>query len=133
MPGLVWWPERIPAGATGDEIVQLIDLLPTLVTAAGGHVEPTCHVDGINLLDIWTGKAVAPDRTIFWEWQSERADQIAALRGKFKLIVTGGGKSELYDVVDDPAERRDISAEHPELTSELRDDLTAWLKTEIHR
>ncbi len=133
VPGLVCWPGRIPAGTTGDEIVQLIDLLPTFVAAADGHVEPAWRVDGINLLDVWTGKAVAPDRTIFWEWQSERADQIAAMRGKFKLVASGGGKSELYDVVADPAERRDISAEHPELTTELRDELAAWLKTEIHQ
>ena len=133
VPGLAWWPGRIPAETTGEEIVQLIDLLPTFVAAASGRVEPAWHVDGINLLDVWRGKAIAPDRTIFWEWQSERADQIAVMRGKFKLVATAGGKSELYDVVGDPAERRDISAEHPELTKELRDELTAWLKTEIHR
>ncbi len=133
VPSLVWWPGHVPAGTSGSEIVQLIDLLPTIVAAAGGGVEPAWRVDGINLLDVWTGKAAAPDRTIYWEWQSERGDQIAAMRGNFKLVATGGGKSELYDVVGDPAERRDISAEHPELTSELRDELAAWLKTEVHR
>jgi arylsulfatase A len=133
VPGLVWWPGHVPAGVAGKEVVQLIDLLPTFVAAAGGTVKPGWRVDGINLLDVWAGKSVAPDRTIFWEWQSERADQIAAMRGEFKLVVSGGGKSELYDVVGDPAERRDISAEHPEITKELRDELAAWLKTEVHR
>jgi arylsulfatase A len=133
VPALVWWPGHVPAGTAGSEIVQLIDLLPTFVAAADGRVEPAWHVDGINLLDVWSGKAAAPDRTIYWEWQSERTDQIAAMRGRFKLVATGGGKSELYDVVGDPAERRDISAEHPELTSELRDELAAWLQTEVHR
>ena len=80
----------------------------------------------------WTGSTFstcgrasphAAERTLFWEWQGERADQIAAMRGQFKLVVTGGGKTELYDVVGDPAERRDVSAEHPELTKELRDEL----------
>ena len=32
------------------------------------------------------------------------------LKGQFKLVITRGGKPELYDVVADPAERRDISA-----------------------
>ncbi len=133
VPGLVWWPGRVPAGVAGKELVQLIDLLPTFVSAAGGSVDPAWHVDGTNLLDVWTGKSDAAERTLFWEWQSERADQIAAMRGQFKLVVTGGGRGELYDVVGDPAERRDVSAEHPELTKELRDELTAWLKTEVHR
>ena len=68
----------VPAGVAGKEVVQLIDLLPTFVAAAGGLLSPAWHVDGINLLDVWTGKSAAPERTIFWEWQSERADQIAA-------------------------------------------------------
>ena len=55
------------------------------------------------------------------------------MRGPFKLVITGGGKPELYDVVGDPAERRDVSAEHPELTRQLRDELAAWLKTEVRR
>ena len=37
-----------------------------------------------------------------------------------------GGRSELYDVVGDRAGGRDVSAEHPELTKELRDELAAW-------
>ena len=57
---------------------------------------------------------------MFWEWRSEGANQLAALRGQWKLVVTRGGKPELYDVVGDPGERRDISAAHPELTRRLR-------------
>jgi arylsulfatase A-like enzyme len=133
VPGVVWWPGRIPAGSVGKEVVQLIDLLPTFVAAAGGAVDTKWHVDGVNLLEVWAGKADAPERIHFWEWQSERANQLAALEGPFKLIVTGGGKPELYDVVNDPAERRDISAEQPELTKRLGKELAAWLKTEVKR
>jgi len=133
VPGLAYWPGRIPAGVVDQEVMQLIDLLPTFVAAAGGSVNPSWQVDGTNLLAVWTGKAVAPERTLFWEWQSEKYDQLAALRGQFKLVVTHGGKSELYDVVGDPAERRDVSAQYPELTTQLRDELAAWLKTETPR
>jgi hypothetical protein len=74
-----------------------------------------------------------PERTFFWEWRSEGCDQLAALEGRFKLVVTRGGKPELYDVECDASERRDISAGHPALTKELRAKLDAWLQTEIHR
>jgi hypothetical protein len=103
------------------------------VAAAGATVDPQWHIDGANLIAVWSGGAPAPERTLFWEWQSEGADQLAALRGRFKLVVTRGGKSELYDVVADPAERRDISASYPELTTELRDEIKGWLKTETRR
>ena len=133
VPAFACWPGRIPAGVSTAEVMQLTDLLPTFVAAAGGKVDPAWHVDGTNLLDVWTGKAAAPERTMFWEWRSEGSNQLAALRGQFKLVVTRGGKPELYDVVGDPAERRDISAEYPELTRQLRDELDAWLETETRR
>ena len=133
VPSLASWPGRIPAGVVDPDVMQLIDLLPTLTTAAGGSVNPSWHVDGVNLLPVWTGEAPAPERTLFWEWQSENCDQLAAMRGRFKLVVNHGGKSELYDVVGDPAERRDVSARYPDLTRQLRDELAAWLKTETVR
>jgi arylsulfatase A-like enzyme len=133
VPFAACWPGRIPAGAVSGDVIQLIDLLPTFLAAAGGSANASWHVDGANLLPLWTGNAAAPERTLFWEWQSERSDQLAALRGRFKLVVSHGGKSELYDVVGDPAERRDVSAQYPELTEKLRDELAAWLKTESPR
>src|SRR5262249_21743199 len=133
VPFVACWPGRIPAGHVSQDAMQLIDLLPTFLAAAGGAVNPSWRVDGIDLLPIWTGKSTAVERTLFWEWQSERSDQLAAMHGRFKLVVSHGGKSELYDVVNDPAERRDVSAGYPELTEKLREELGAWLKTETPR
>jgi arylsulfatase A len=129
VPALVSWPGTVPEGVVAQEVVHLTDLLPTFVAAAGGSVDPAWRVDGINQLPVWTGKASATERTLFWEWQSEGSNQLAALRGQFKIVVTQGGKPELFDVVADPAERRDLSAQHPELTRQLRQELDAWLKT----
>ena len=133
VPGLVSWPGRIPGGLVSQVNVHLADLLPTLVSAAGGKVDPSWHVAGENLLPLWTGQAKPPDRTLFWEWQSEGANQLAALRGDDKLIITGGGRPELYDVAADPAERRDLSAVHPQIAKQLRLQLDAWMGTEDPR
>ena len=38
-------------------MTHLTDLLPTFVAAAGGKVDPAWHVDGTNMLAVWTGKA----------------------------------------------------------------------------
>jgi arylsulfatase A-like enzyme len=133
VPGLVSWPGTIPAGSIGPEVVHLTDLMPTLLAAAGGHVEPAWHMDGINLLPVWTGRGPPVERTLFWEWRSEGSSQLAALRNQMKLVVTAGGRPELYNVVNDPAERRDLSAQFPQLTAQLRTALDAWLKTEVSR
>ncbi len=133
VPGLAYWPGKIRAGTVCQENVHLADLLPTLVAAAGGTPDPAWHIDGVSLLPLWTGLAHAPERTLFWEWQSEGADQLAALRGDFKLVIARGGKPELYDLSLDPAERRDLSATHPQQVQQLRSELAAWIATEDPR
>ncbi len=133
VPGFVFWPGKVPAGRVCDENVLLMDLLPTFVAASGGTVEPSWKIDGVNLLPVWTGTAHAPERTMFWEWQSEGTDQLAALRGDWKLVMDHGGKPELYDLAADPAERRDLSATHPEQVRRLRSELESWMATQDPR
>jgi len=133
VPGLVCWPGKIPAGQVCHENVHLADLLPTLVAAAGGTLDAAWHIDGSNVLPLWTGHGHAPDRTLFWEWQSEGADQLAALRGDFKLMIARGGKPELYDIAADPGERRDLSATHPQRVKQLQSELEGWIATEDPR
>ena len=133
VPGLVSWPARIPAGQVSGGNVHLADLLPTLVAAAGGSIDPSCHVDGVNQLPAWTGQGPSPERTLFWEWRNEGADQIAALRGDRKLIIVRGGKPELYDVSADPSERRDIAASNPQQVKQFQAELKAWIATEDPR
>ncbi|HEY7425251.1 MAG TPA: hypothetical protein VH682_13550, partial [Gemmataceae bacterium] len=87
-------------------------------------------VDGRNLLPVWEGKAKAPERTLFWEWRTEGSRQLVAMRGDWKLVLTGNNAPEMFDVANDPGERRSIIAEHPKLAKQLRKELDDWLATE---
>ena len=129
VPGLVRWPGRIPAGRKYDQVVHMTDVMPTLVAAAGGRVDAAWKVDGANLLDAWMGKAAPPERTVFWEWGAERYNMHAAMRGDFKLLDMGGNRF-LYNVAEDPGERRTVAAEYPEIFKQLQAELEAWLATE---
>jgi arylsulfatase A-like enzyme len=131
VPALACWPDHIPAGTISRDVMRTTDLFPTLLAAAGSTPDPSWRVDGVNLLPAWTGRARAPDRTLFWEWRREGSNQLAALHGELKLVVTEGGRPELFDVAADPAERRNIAAEHPEVAQRLQAGLNAWLATEI--
>jgi arylsulfatase A-like enzyme len=139
VPAVVSWPGTIPEGVTLNELIGTIDLLPTILAAAGTTPEPSWHVDGIDVLPYLTGKSAVdgkhalPERTMFWEWRSEGTNQTAAMRGAFKLVVIGTQRPELFKVDDDPAERRNVAALHPELYKELRAELKAWLDTETTR
>jgi arylsulfatase A-like enzyme len=133
VPAFATWPGHVPGGAESQEIMSTLDLMPTFLAAAGTAPEAAWHVDGINLVPAWTSKTQLPPRTLFWEWRSEGGNQLAALRGNDKLVITHGGAGELFDVAADPAERRNIASQAPEIYRELGEQLKAWMETEVHQ
>ncbi len=130
VPFAVRWPGRVRAGSVTDEVLQMTDLFPTIL-AASGATETPGDLDGRDLIPLWTADTPLPPRTLFWEWRSEGSHQLAAMRGDEKLVITGGGRPELFDVKDDPAERKNIAALRPERVKRLNEELKAWMATEI--
>jgi len=128
VPGLVRWPGRVPAGRRFDQPVHMTDVMPTFLAAAGGRPDPAWRVDGTNLIDVWTGKSPAPERTLFWEFNVEGVQMHAAMRGDFKLLQIGAANF-LYNVRNDPGERRVLNAAEPDLSQRLRKELEAWHST----
>lgn len=142
VPAVVRWPGKIPGGKVSQEIVHMIDVFPTLLAAAGNEPRAEWRVDGANMLAVWQGKAKGPERTLFWEWRSEQAFQLAAMRGNFKLVIPDrdmfnglrageARKAELYDLSRDPAERRTIAFHHPAMVTNMVNQIFAWLETEV--
>jgi arylsulfatase A-like enzyme len=130
VPAVVRWPGKVPARGDSHEIIHNCDVFPTLLSAAGGEPDPKWNIDGHNMLDVWTGKAKAPDRILFWEWREGGDVQYAAMHGDLKIVISGGNKPELFNVEDDPAERRELNALHPGEVKRMNDALQAWLATE---
>ena len=131
-PAVVRWPGRVPAGKKSDEVVHMIDVMPTMLAAAGGAPDPAWKVDGANMLDVWLGKAPAPDRTVFWEFPWKNYGMYAAMRGDWKLLEIGGTPF-LYNVKLDPQERRTLAPAHPDVLKRLQADLRAWQASEVKR
>jgi arylsulfatase A-like enzyme len=130
VPGLARWPGHVAEGKVSSELVHMTDLFPTFLSAAGARPKPAWKIDGRDLLPAWSGREKGPERTLFWEWRAEGAQQLAAMRGDMKLVLTAGNRPELFDVEKDPAERRSVIAEYPKLAKQLEDELKAWLATE---
>jgi arylsulfatase A-like enzyme len=130
VPAAVRWPRQVPAGKVSDEVVHMTDIFPTVLAAVQSQPEPAWKLDGQNLIDVWRGTAKSPPRTLFWEWRAEGYNQLAAMRGNLKLVVTGNTAPELYDVVADPGEMRSLHAEHPKVMKQLQEDVKAWIGTE---
>ncbi|GAB4340904.1 MAG: sulfatase [Candidatus Abyssubacteria bacterium] len=59
-PLIIRWPRRIPAGATIEQLVSTLDIMPTLLHAANSSVPE--QVQGISLLRLATGTSAEPVR-----------------------------------------------------------------------
>jgi arylsulfatase A-like enzyme len=130
VPTFVRWPGKVPAGKVSDDVLAMIDLMPTFCAATGTELPSELKLDGRNVLDVLTGKSPAPQRTLFFEWREGGNTQLAALHGNMKLVINGENRPELYDVEADPAERINQAADYAELTKQLDGELASWMATE---
>lgn len=125
VPFCMKWPGHLPEGKVYQEPVIQLDVLPTLVSAAGGKVDPDWKLDGVDLIPYLTGKkATTPHESLFWRY----GDQWAVRHGDYKLVVgdEGSGSPELYNLTQDISETHDLAAEQREKVKELQSLYDAW-------
>jgi len=129
VPAVVRWPEGIRGGREVDALTGYIDVYPTLKRIAGLTGPDPNPLDGQDMLDVLRGEVGAPRRAWFSMFARSEREQVALTRKPWKLIVQGPSVLErgalrsariaLYDVWDDPGERKDVAASHPETVRDL--------------
>lgn len=121
VPMVVSWPARWEGGRTYDGVVSVMDILPTLRSAAGGG--PATETDGIDLTPYLDGTATQPDRTLFWH-----SGKLMAVRnGEHKVIQTPDERV-LYNLAQDPGETVDLSDQLPETYARLYESFRQWCR-----
>ena len=113
---------RPPGGGAGrwvGEVVQHVDVAPTLLLAAG--LVPDGRMAGRDLRAVQDGDAGMPS---FAEEWSGRTHRVSVREGGWKLVRSPAGK--LYDLAHEPSESRDVSAEHPEVVLRLESLIAAY-------
>ena len=135
------WPGHFRAGHHSDRIAAHIDLMPTLLDAAGVVPQNGDNFDGISVLPLLMGSPENwPDRSLFI--QTHRGDRpIAehhvAIRSQFWKLVhpSGFGQNqmpenvpfELYHIMTDPGEEYNLAGKNPHRVSSMRQDYARWL------
>ncbi|MFF0728584.1 sulfatase [Streptomyces sp. NPDC004134] len=136
VPFVVEWPAVVPAGVTYRQPTSLVDVLPTLLEAAGVEPDPDRTIDGRSILRaLATGRRM--DRGDLFYYDDQRTPSVgncnAVRRGDWKLHVrrvpgpyfTGRAFSpteelpQLFDLARDPGECYDLSRHYPELVTTL--------------
>lgn len=114
VPGLAWWPGKIPAGTSTDAITTMMDVLPTFAKLARAPLAADRRIDGVDIFPVLVGSPASPPRDSFLY---HRGFLLEAVRsGPWKLHLA---KKELYNLATDLGEATDVAAQHPDIVRRL--------------
>lgn len=108
----------VEKGLAVSQPVQTIDLLPTVL--GGLDVPPAARLRGRDLRPLLgepVGVASDQGRAV-----AETDTHTLLAQGKYRLVChRRSGACQLFDIVSDPGQKRDVANEHPQVTSSMRD------------
>jgi arylsulfatase A-like enzyme len=143
------WPGRVPGGTRIDEVVESIDIMPTLLDFSqlpqpkgiqGQSLVPLLNIKGDAPAAAWKRRPAITEKTVMRvasdapdpgnerdvSWQS-----FAINDGDWKLIrhtirPAGRPEFELFDAQRDPLDQHDVAKDHPDVASRLAKALDGW-------
>lgn len=128
VPCWIRWP-RGKIGEPRDVTIptQNIDLLPTLCDFCGVTKPQRAAADlayqGQSLAPLLRGKQELPARKFVVQYgQTPQKFEACIISGQWRLVKG----EELYDIVADLAQEKNVAAEHPAVVKELRDYYESW-------
>ncbi len=141
------WPQTLEP-ADRPELVSSIDLVPTMLAAAGARMPGV--LPGLNLMpNMRSGLTIGRDQ-IFGEGFAHDIADIHkpeasllyrwTIEGQWKLLLTYDGevnryqtthprtekRPQLFNLMKDPHEKVNLAGQHPELVAKLAGDLSDW-------
>lgn len=139
-PLIAYWPDKLSAGKQSKEIAAHIDLFPTILDACNVSLPKDLNIDGRSFWPILTGENNDwPDRPIVF--QAHRGNtpvqyhNFALRTNKWKLLHSSGflnysfegePQFELYDMVNDPLEMKDLAVSNPDVVKRLKQEYEKW-------
>lgn len=136
VPLLVYGPPSLGQGRVLEEVIQNIDIAPTILEMAG--IKKPSQMQGQSFLPILQAKKTAWRNQAFYEYYWEFSfpqtpTTFGVRRGNYKFIFYHGiwDNFEFYDLSTDPEEKNNLYrvAKFQPLIKELRAELWNWLQT----
>ena len=123
VPFYIRWPDHIKSGETG-QLAQDIDIMPTLLGLCNIKIEQVKPIDGIDLSMIVKGKKKPFDRYIFSRQGNQNLVNCnsSVRNNTFRLVLTRKD-TLLYNLNEDPGQKRNISGTEKETTLSLLGEL----------
>ncbi|MFK8060819.1 MAG: sulfatase-like hydrolase/transferase, partial [Polaribacter sp.] len=131
-PYLIYVPWRNSNVNSSDYPVTGADFYPTILEYANIDLLENEHKDGISLKSIIDKNQVPNERSLYWHYPhygNQGGDPSSIIRkGKWKLIhYYENNSNELYNLENDPFEKKNFAKKEVEVTKELLLNLKNWL------
>jgi arylsulfatase A-like enzyme len=120
VPLVVRFPDGRWSGTRVRDLVQLVDVVPTVLGSLGA--DRRAEMSGHDLADLIGGSAGAGTAFI----EGEDAYAVRTER-RMHLLDIEDGHRETYDIVADPGEREDLTGRHPDEEKALEATLLGWI------
>jgi len=126
VPAIFWWPGTIKPGViTG--MGSELDVLRTFAGVAGADAPSDRVMDGYDLSSTLKRGDPSPRHTLFYYASTGNGVLSAVRRDSFKAFfvmpatdAASPATPQLYNLDQDPSEKYDLAAKHPEIVAALR-------------
>ncbi len=138
LPAIVNWPAKLKPTVV-NEPLHHVDIMPTILAMVGGKGSPGKPFDGKDATATIAEGKPSPHEDILINVELFRG---ALRKGKWKLVKLAllPGKTELFDVENDPGEKVNVADQHPDVVKDLEGRLLAyarqakmseWMKSQV--
>ena len=126
VPGLVRWPNAIPAGSVSHQPITGNDYFPTLLTALDIPLPEDRTLDGIDVLPILKGDTdTVKQRAMYWRYDGSDNDlKIAYREGDYILLADHIiDRCEMYNLATDWQQRENLVYQEFDRFAEMKERL----------
>lgn len=142
-PFITRWKGQIESGES-EELVCTIDLAASCAALAGNDLADHVCVDSFNVLDALLGSDGAKGRDHLvqqdngkggnyglrsGQWKLQRHDSKRTRNLKLRLVNDLVPRYQLFDLSKDPGEKKDVSADHPDVAARLIAQLNGLIES----
>ena len=120
VPAFVVWKDHIKGGARSDFPAVTSDYLPTILDILAIDYPDNRPIDGESLWGLLQGEKKKREKAIGFIFQQK----ISWVDNQYKLISVDDGKNfELYDLMNDRAEKENIISKEPGIAAKMKKEL----------